>query len=278
MSCEHPNCSHTIHSICTNHCHWSLCQEHLNEHKNSLLREFEEVLEDLIKPTDELSKSLEQIKKISNKNQENELHNLQQSYQKELDQIEQKLIELNKYKSQFNQISEHLIQIKTNQKILSQDDFKQIEILSKEINKYQNSFKDIDLKPLSLISNQCPLTNLNIFGLLPSHHVRLCSSNRKLSLSQHFQKYHHLKPYYANQLIEAIRLHLDPIETKIFPPNTKVTTLDYKHPCSFYNTKEVNGIHSIKCSTMVTKKFLPIHLKTVHHLRLIQIKQVLQLN
>jgi hypothetical protein len=67
------------------------------------------------------------------------------------------------------------------------------------------------------------------------------------------------------------------METKIFPVNTQVTTLDNKHPCSFYDRTEVNGIQSQSCATMVTKKFLPIHLKIVHRLRLMQIKEVLQL-
>ena len=279
MSCEHPNCSYSIHSICTNHCQWSLCQEHLNEHKNSLLMEFEEVLEDLIKPTNELSKSMEIIKKISNANQTKELELIQQSYQNELDHLERKLIELNKYQKQFNQISEHLTEIKTNEKILSQNDFHQIEILSKQINQYESSLKTFNPQILPELPelNQCPLTSLNIFGLLSSHNVRLCSPIRRhRNLFEHFRNYHHLLPQYANQLIDAIQIQSDPMESKIFPPDTRVTTLDDKHRCVFYDTTEINGIHSRKCLTMVTKKFLPIHLKTVHRLRVIQIKEVLQ--
>jgi len=135
MTCQHPNCSHSIHSICTTHCHWSLCQEHINEHKNCLLIEFEEVLEDLIKPTNELSKSIEQIKD----HKEKEIYSFKQSYQNQLNEIEQKLIEINQYQNQFNQISEHLIKIKTNENILIQNDFQQIDILFNKINQYKNS-------------------------------------------------------------------------------------------------------------------------------------------
>ena len=279
MSCEHPNCSQSIHSICTNHCHWSLCQEHFHEHKNSLLVEFEEALEDLIPSTDELAKSVDKMKVISLANQEKELQGIQRTHRQAIDHLEQKSIELNKYQNQFNQLSEHFIQIKSNQKILTQDDFQQIENLSKEIHQYQNSFNNFNTQssPPSSELNLCPINTLNIFGLSSFHDVPLCTPNRKLrNLSEHLRNYHHLMPQYAEQLIDAVRLQSDPMEIIIFPPNTQVTTMGKKYPCSFYDTTEVNGIHSNSCATKVTPKFLPIHLKTVHRLRSVQIKEVLQ--
>ena len=135
MTCQHPNCSQTIHSICTNHCHWSLCQEHINEHCQSLLIEFEEVLQNLIKPTNELSKSIEQTKKNFNDDQQNELEQLKQSYEKQIHKIEEELIEINKFQDQYNQISEHLNKIKTNEFILTQNHFQQVDILLKQINR-----------------------------------------------------------------------------------------------------------------------------------------------
>jgi DNA anti-recombination protein RmuC len=140
MTCQHPNCSQPIHSLCTNHCHWSLCQEHINEHRKSLLTEFEEVLQDLIRPTNELSKSFEQTKTSFNANQQTELDQIKQSHQKEIHKIEQQLIEINKFQDQYNQISEHLNKIKTNENILTQNHFQQMDILFKEINQFKNSF------------------------------------------------------------------------------------------------------------------------------------------
>jgi len=295
MTCQHPNCFHSIHSICTNHCHWSLCQEHLNEHKNSLLIEFEEVIEDLIKPTNALSKSIEQIKTNFNEDHQKELDSLKQSHQKQINQIEQKFIEINQFQNQFNQISEHLIKIQTNQTILIQNDFQQIDNLLQEINQYKNSltglmififnffflFFNLDKEETikQPIKNHCPLTSLNIYGLLSSHNVRLCSPNKKLrNLYEHFRHYHHLTDHYANELIKAIRFSLDPIQTKIFPSDTKIIVLDVKQPCPLHNKPKQSGIPCTPCRSLVTDKFLPIHLKTVHRLRLPQIKEIIKSN
>jgi hypothetical protein len=279
MTCQHPNCSYSIHSICTNHCHWSLCEEHINEHKNSLLIEFEEVLEDLIKPTNELSKSIEHMKQNFNHDQQKELDSLKQSHQKQLNDIEEQLIEINQFQNQFNKISEHLIKIKTNEEILIQNDFQQIEILSKEIHQYQNSLTNLNkeeyIKPS--INNQCPLTSFNTYGLLPSHNVRLCSPNKRLkNVFAHFRNYHHLTHHHANELIQAIRLNLDPIQTKLFPSNAQIVALDDKQPCPLQTASHESGIRCVPCTSRVTDKFLPIHLKTVHHLRLPQIKEIME--
>ena len=274
MTCEYPNCSQSIESICTNHCHWSLCHEHLSEHKNSLLFEFETALEDLIKPTNELAKSLEQTKKFAADKHRKDVDRLQQSHRKQVEQIEQQINEFNKYQNQFNQLSECLIEMKSKRKILRQEDFHQLNLLNQDIQRLEHSFKPLSSPSLP---DRCPLTSLNIFGLSSSHHVRLCLPNKKLhNLFEHFRNYHHLTSFYANKLLEALQLHLDPMQTTIFPPDTQVVTVDDKHPCSFYQTSLVNGIPSKSCLTMVTKKFLPIHLKTVHRLRLTQIRQVLQ--
>jgi DNA anti-recombination protein RmuC len=139
MSCQHPNCSHLIHSICTNHCRWSLCLEHINEHRESLVNEFEQVLEDLIKPTNELSKSIEQTKQSINKDQQNELDHLKQSHENQIKKLEQQLIDINQFQNEYNQISEHSIKIKTNENLLTQNDFQQIDNLLQKINQQKNS-------------------------------------------------------------------------------------------------------------------------------------------
>lgn len=271
MTCEYPNCSQSIESICTNHCHWSLCHEHLFEHKTSLLLEFQLALDDLIKPTNQLAKSLEQTKKLATEKHENELERIRQVHNQQLEQLEQQINELNKYQNRLNQISEDLIAMKNKQKQLKHDDFHQLDLLNQDLQRLENAFKP------STFSDQCPLTSLNIFGLSSSHHVRLCSPNKQhQNLFEHFRNYHHLMPIYANKLLEAIQFQHDPMQTIIFPLNTQVIVLDDKYPCVFYEHSLVNGISSKSCSTMVTKKFFPIHLKTVHRLRLPQIQQVLQ--
>ena len=117
---------------------------------------------------------------------------------------------------------------------------------------------------------------MNIYGLLPSHNVRLCSSKKEIrNLFEHLRYYHHLTTHYANELINAITHNLDPIETKIFPSNPNIIVIDNKHLCPLHNTSKQSGIRSTPCTNVITKKFLPIHLKTVHRLRSPQIKEIL---
>jgi len=116
-----------------------------------------------------------------------------------------------------------------------------------------------------------------MYGLSPSHNVRLCTSlNRTRNLFDHFRNYHHLSIHYANELLNAITNNLDPIQTKIFPSNVKINDLDDKQPCPLHNTSSESGIRCTPCTNTVTEKFLPIHLKTVHRLRLPQIKEIIK--
>jgi len=82
-----------------------------------------------------------------------------------------------------------------------------------------------------------------------------------------------LKNDYSNQIIQAIKHNLDPIQTKIFPSDAQI--IEERKPCPFHNTQKENGIRCTPCTSIVTEKFLPVHLKTVHRLRLPQIKDIL---
>lgn len=118
---------------------------------------------------------------------------------------------------------------------------------------------------------------MNIYGLSSSHNVRLCKSPKKIrQLFEHFRNYHHLTIHYTNELINAITHNLDPIQTKIFPSNAKIIDLDDKKPCPLQNTSRESGIRCTPCTNIVTEKFLPVHLKTIHRLRLPQIKQLIE--
>lgn len=103
-----------------------------------------------------------------------------------------------------------------------------------------------------------------------------CPRKRIRRLFHHLCNYHHLTPHYADELIKAIKLKLDPVETKIFPLNTQISARGIKHPCPLHDKSTNSGILSTPCTTMVTDKFLPIHLRTVHRLRATQINELLK--
>jgi hypothetical protein len=94
-------------------------------------------------------------------------------------------------------------------------------------------------------------------------------------LFEHFRNHHHLTNHYSNELIKAITLNLDPLQTKIFPSDTNTVVITNKKLCPLHNTPVNSGIHSTPCTSIVTDKFLPVHLKTFHRLRLTQIKEII---
>ncbi|CAF4101876.1 unnamed protein product [Adineta steineri] len=266
-----------MHSVCTNHCDWSLCFQHIDEHRILLETEFEQVLDDLIKPTNEFSKIIEQTKQNIKKNQQEELDHLRQFHQNQMEIFDPQLIQTQQFQKQYNQISENLIKIKNNENLLIHNDFQQINNLLQQINQFKNSLTDIQEIEKEIKLTYCPLTSLNIFGLCASHNVRLCGSQKQIRhLFEHFRNYHHLTPHYANELVNALAENLDPVLTKIFPSNSKIIDPNDKIACPFHNTSSESGIRRTPCTNMITKRFLSIHLKSVHHLRVKQIKEIMK--
>ena len=51
MTCEHPDCSLSIFSSCTNHCTKNVCLQHLIEHGDKYLNDFTYLLDQLDKST-----------------------------------------------------------------------------------------------------------------------------------------------------------------------------------------------------------------------------------
>ncbi|CAF1139676.1 unnamed protein product [Adineta ricciae] len=259
MTCQHPRCSLPIHSICSNHCFWSLCSHHLDEHRTILINEFEQIVQDLIKPTNVLSKSVEQTKENMTKDQQLEFDLLERSHQNQIQKFDQRLIAISRLQIQHNQMCEHLVKIKNNETSLTQDDFQKVDKLIQEINQHKTLPTDFDIsrREKQVQSNDCPLKSLNVYGLHASHNVRLCThQKRSRDLYNHFRYYHQLTKDYANILQNAVLDNLDPKKTVLFPADAVITDVHKKYPFS--------------------KRYLPVHLKTIHHLRAAQIQEVVK--
>lgn len=102
-----------------------------------LINEFEQVLQDLIKPTNVLSKSVEQVKESIAKDQQHELDLLERSHQTQMKKFDQRLIAISLLQIQHNQMSEHLAKIKNYESNLTLDDFQKAEKLIQEINEHK---------------------------------------------------------------------------------------------------------------------------------------------
>ena len=155
MTCQHPRCTRPIHSICSNHCFWSLCSHHLDEHRTILINEFEQVVQDLIKPTNVLSKSVEQTKENTAKDQQHEFDLLERSHQNQIQKFDQRLIAISRLQIQHNQMSENLAKIKNNESNLTQDDFHKVDKLIQEIHQQKTLPTGSFTSKLMNYSNEC---------------------------------------------------------------------------------------------------------------------------
>jgi hypothetical protein len=141
MSCEHPACSRAKRAICTTHCNWSLCQEHIDEHRQILFAEFERTLKNILQPKHELSKFLDNEKKNLDEYQKKEVRRIEQYYRKEIGQIEQKFLGLSQFQDEYETKSAYVTHIKNNPDCLTQDDFQQLDLLRQQLQYNQTNDK-----------------------------------------------------------------------------------------------------------------------------------------
>ena len=74
----------------------------------------------------------------------------------------------------------------------------------------------------SRTSCPCPLIRSNVFGILPSHQIRLdCDGSifNRYTLVKHFESYHRMLPECALRLRDAIFHSQSTIQTEIFSEN-----------------------------------------------------------
>lgn len=295
MACQHPHCSLPSNSICTNHCRWSLCSQHISEHRATLLSDFEQALHNLVEPTNKLFHSLTHAKENINDEQYKKLEQLHAAHQTQLRLLDEQLDGINQFQSQYNHIAEQIDKVKSNEYVLTQEDFRRLELLMQEIdrnkvvpvtsspahNRTRPSNAATLAPPATSVQQpepiHCPLTSLNIYGLLPTHEVRLCKAQKPIrQLFEHLLHYHHLKNEYASQLVDAVLNDLDPTTTQVFPPDVIVNVNLDKRPCVFRDTPKEDGVHNTPCAFQVTDRYLPVHLRITHRLRAPQIDEILQ--
>ena len=313
MACQYPNCSRTYYAICSNHCHWSLCEEHTNEHRRSLATELEHVLNDIVEPTGQLTRSIERKQLSLREQHRHELLRLEQLHKRNVDRIEQRLKTLQDFQNQFQEKSKHAADCKRSQDTLTASHFQQLDALVEQFQHSKNACTGhprslhhclayayvSDVSPVRLngktrssVQNPlssavahwrykshhaCPLTSLDVFGLNESHNVRLCAPHKAFrQLFEHLRNYHHLSIDYANRLIQAMAMNEDPTSTIIFPSDTTISVIDEKRPCPLHATPATSGIRCTPCTTTMIGKLFRSHLCTVHRLSASRIDKVLE--
>lgn len=137
MSCEHPNCSNSIYSICKTHCHWSLCQQHFRQHQKSLRIDFQNQFENLSKIVEEFSKNVQEKKQNFDANHRKNLRFIEENYREKIVEIENKLTQLRDFKDQYQEKFDYLENyLKVHPDLLTENHFRQFDSLFQQLNSF----------------------------------------------------------------------------------------------------------------------------------------------
>ena len=160
--CEHPFCTRMIFTKCSNHCQLDLCEEHLTEHKNLFLVQYEKSFHNLEKTYQQLLESFEAAKKTTDANYQQQISSINENADhhssNELDEKSSLIVStrnLIKKKSQL------LHDVKNDQALLYQYDIEQIKLYRTIIANYQSNENEVLDSPASVSMSSSPSSNSN---------------------------------------------------------------------------------------------------------------------
>jgi hypothetical protein len=134
--CEHPFCSRSISTKCSNHCQLDLCQDHLIEHKNLFLVQYEKSFNNLNKSLNELIHSIEEEKTKININYEKEILLINENHNNKLNDVQQKSLLIFSTENLIKKKLQLLNDVKNGQALLYQYDIEQIKLYLTKIREY----------------------------------------------------------------------------------------------------------------------------------------------
>ncbi|UJR25692.1 hypothetical protein I4U23_007043 [Adineta vaga] len=284
MACEHPGCSLTIFSTCTNHCKKNVCLEHLIEHGDTFILDFTNLIDQVDKAAVCLTKAANNTTTSIVEQRQCEITRINRMYDEEQQVLRKRLA----FAEATNAFVKEKQDILTNSKPpnechITQHDLEQIRIYTIQIKnatdvKQEKSFTPRQLDIHDSRMYQCPLTRSNVFGITLEHKIRFdCdgSYHLKYSILKHFEYYHRMLPDCALRLRNAIVDDKLSPETKLFSDTDILLNQDYRVDCPltdptniYGSSTELSSLKNIPC----TKKQLTLpsmvnHFHLYHKMR-----------
>ncbi|CAF2872322.1 unnamed protein product [Rotaria sp. Silwood2] len=276
--CEHPFCTRSISATCSNHCQLDLCQEHIIEHKNLFLVQYEKSFNNLNESLNELIDSIEEEKATVENIYQKDVSIINENHNNKLNELEQQFLFVISTQKLIKKKLQLLTDVKNGQACLYQYDIEQIKLYLTKIREYHHDKITTDTNkndtkassPLDSDVNsdvdydhelntntkyddtlhlrgRCPLMRLGIYGLTDKHKLRLCSSKTKtktpdLFFLKHFHRYHHSISKLSYTLTKAIINKLNLLTTCIFQSEIDIIDQHYH-----LIRCPLNKIESINC-------------------------------
>jgi hypothetical protein len=136
--CEHPFCTRLISSKCSNHCQLDLCEEHLTEHKNLFLVQYEKLFNNLKQSYQELFNSFEEEKKTIDINYQEKISLISDKSNNPANEIKQKSLLILSTQNLIKKKLKLLNDVKNGQALLYQYDIEQIKLYRNKIQEDQH--------------------------------------------------------------------------------------------------------------------------------------------
>ena len=142
--CEHPSCTRSISTKCSNHCQLDLCEEHFLEHENLFLIQYEKSFNHLKKSFQNVLQSIDERKKsLENIHQKN-LSLIDEQSSSSSDEFEHKSSLLLSTQNLIKKKLQLLNDAKNDQALLYQYDIEQLKLYRTIIGNYQPTEIQID--------------------------------------------------------------------------------------------------------------------------------------
>ena len=136
MICEHPHCARSITDKCSNHCQLDLCQEHIVEHRQLFLVQYEKLLTKYNQSLNERLETLETKKAELERNYQNELSSIDEHQHEQTHLLEEKTLLMDSVESFVQKKRQLLSLVKMGHDTLHQYDLEQVKLYRGKVYDY----------------------------------------------------------------------------------------------------------------------------------------------
>jgi hypothetical protein len=136
MICEHPSCARSILTKCSNHCQLDLCQEHLTEHQNLFVVQYEKSLNKYHQSIETCIQTLDASKIHVDSHYQKELLSINEHYNTQLNLLEEKSLFIESIENFLKEKSDLVTNVKLGQATLHQYDLEQAKLYHAKLADY----------------------------------------------------------------------------------------------------------------------------------------------
>lgn len=133
-SCEDSSCPRDSVAKCSNHCQLNLCSEHLNDHQDSFVHQYEKRLNEFHQRLNECLENVEELKITAETEYQRDLLKINENYRNKLNLLDEKNFLVRSTENLIKKKLQLLLNVKNSRAELHQYDFEQVQLFQTKIN------------------------------------------------------------------------------------------------------------------------------------------------